>query len=482
MLSVASILAVALSLSSLEDYRYTTPACSSNQIAGIGMGAAADYTLVRAEDVAFLREAYAERTRGTMFVALGDGTNALDRPILARPSEHKWPTNTIVGSKIFEDGPFGTSFALSYTTNEMPYCQIAYRAGSFVRPDFRFATQVNFVPVENFPDGTWGEFRAMSADAVARGMVVATNEIPTMWRNSPYAVGTNRICSLYAGLPLFDVGAQELWYDALGSRRYTVYVEKSQTTQPRYTLATNVVDQYVYIYKTAYDGFPVVTSSYDTVVIGGWSSAFTESRELGIVNEYSCKQDSQQGPWPLQVLGNYEAYVSSRTLSAVSNTFVWLESPVETNAQDGVEVLQAVLSIWLNHAVTRELTWGNPSLPRDDEGYFRSERTNIVSRAVMRLPVAVELDKSVGTSWSMHWYYKLDAPMAYIQSRALALFGDVDEHWPAEPAMVEDWEIAKSGKSGGSAYGRTSVTVTTTFQMRPFMVFRRTYNARVLNP
>lgn len=57
MLAVLAV--VSLSLASTNDYRYVNP--GTTNLLGIGMGKSGDYSIVRAEDVAFIKEAYAER-------------------------------------------------------------------------------------------------------------------------------------------------------------------------------------------------------------------------------------------------------------------------------------------------------------------------------------------------------------------------------------------------------------------------------------
>lgn len=482
---VVSILAVALSLSSLEDYKYTTPACSSNQIAGIGMGAAADYTLVRAEDVAFLREAYAERTDAP-FAVVHDGTNALDRPILARPSEIKWPTNSVIGSCIFMDGEWGGCFSLSYTTNEMPYCELAVNPGSFVRPEFRFATGVNFRPAESFPGTDWAEFRAISSNAVAQGLVFPTNAIPTVWYDRPYVVETNRICSLYAALPFFDVAAQ-LVRTRPGSRRVTVYELSRAASSPssyEYTYFTNETEGVVYSWATAYGGMTTLSTNYEELVQGSWSSGFGEYRQQQYANVFSCAYtDNGAGPFALVPLGEYESAFESRTTADATNAVVWVMSPVATNAQNEVEVLQSVLSVWLTQNVRIQRDWLNPSLPSGNPGHRVTETSNIVNRAVMCLPVQLALDTSAGTfDYSApRWLYRINVPMFYIQNRATALFGGVDDYWPS-PARVPNDVIAAKGTQDGTAVGYTSVVASTSYSMRVFVLYRRTYNARVLDP
>ena len=483
MFLVASILAIALSLSSLDDYKYTTPSCSSNQIAGIGMGAAADYTIVRAEDVAFLREAYAERT-AVPFAVEPDGTNALDRPILARPSEHKWPTHSVIGSYIFVDGVWGGCFSLSYTTNEMPYCELSVNPGSFVRPEFRFSTGVNFVPVEAFPETDWDEFRAIASNAVAQGGAFTTNEIPTVWHAAPYVVGTNRICSLYAALPLFDTAAQQVWNTG-GARRVTVYDVSELSAMPSsydYAYSTNESEGVVYSWKKAYGALPTSTTNYESLAQGTWSGGFSEYRLQEFVNEFSCARTSNgAGPFPLVALGEYERTRKSMLATSVTNAVVWVSSPVLTNAQDEVEILQAVLSVHLTQYVTISRSWYNPSLPAGDPARSVNESTNIVNRATMCLPVQLTLDTSAGTYdyfIGPRWRYRMDAPMYYIQNRATALLGGPDDYWPS-PARVPNDVIAATGTADGAATGGTRVDVSTSFYMRVFMVYRRTYNAKL---
>ena len=481
MAMLSTILAVALSLTSPKDYVYTTPLCGTNQIVGIGMGENADYMIVRAEDVAFLREAYAERT-DVHWAVIPDGTNAIDTLVLARPS---MITNSLSQkSFVFSDQVWGGCFSLSYTTNEMPYCELSAYPGSFVRPDFRFSVDmVNFREVDDFPSYNWAEFRAISSNAVANGQAFATNDIPTSWFDEPYIVCTNYICKLYAGLPLFDVAACSLSTADMGVRRVTVYDVRTQSTSPSYTYTTvtNSSTGAIYSWPTSYNDFSTIANQYEQMSQGMWYAGFAESRSVQYANEYSCARDSGgDGPWPLVPLGIYESSRTIRTLAAVSNTYVWIESPVKTNFQDAVEVLQTVLTIDLTHNVGVYRAWSNPSLPNGDPERYRTEATNIVHRGVMCLPVTVTLDKSVLNWNGTRWLYKMNAPMAYIQDRATRVFGDASRYWPT-PAQVTDDDIAATGTSNGRAYGATTVEVITSFNMHVYMVYRRIFNARVLS-
>ena len=476
MLIVPAVLAVSLSLTTPEQYTYTRPFSSTNQIVGIGMGAQCDYTIVRAEDVAFLREAYCERT-DVPFAAVPDGTNAIDRPLVARPrySGDRLPA-------IFEDGDWGGCFSLSYTTNEMPFCQLGVMPGSFVRNGFRFDAGLQFEPVNSFPPDDWTTFRSISSNAVANGFAWPTNKVPATWFTQPIILSTNRICSLYAGLPLFNIAARRTPTENKTARA-TIYDNRNRSvtvSQYKVVAITNQSTGAVYSYAAAYDAFSVGTNDYEQTAAQPWYGDILESRTVVINNEFSIKRAGGSGTWPLVALGNYVARDDSRTFKTATNTFAWIGSPVKTNAQDDIQILQAVIAIDLTHSVYVARSWSNPSLPAGSADRYRTERTNIVNKATMCLEVPVSLDKSVGLNYNnTAWFYKMDVPITYIQNRANALFGYIDDYWPQE-AKIEDSEIAATGTFGGYAQGQTYATATTSFGMTVFMVYSRTYKARTL--
>lgn len=485
MILLASVVAVALSLSNIDEYTYTRPACSSNQIVGIGMGATADYTLVRAEDVAFLREAYAERTAAD-FAVVNDRTNALDRPILARP--YSCRINS-AGSEIFADANWGGCFSLSYTTNEMPYCEGSTYPGSFVQPTFRFPQGVTASkPIDSFAGSDWAEFRDISTTPVAQGMTFATNLIPKSWWKAPFILSTNRLCTLYAALPLFNVAAQMLSTDSK-TNRVAVYDVSNADASPTgyiYTTFTNESTGVGYTWATGYSGISSASDDYKATEQGLWYSGFSEYRQQGYRNYFSCARTSSgEGPFPLVPCGEYESFRREKTVAAVSNAYVWAVSPVPTNAQNGVEILQSVLAVRVRHDVTVRREWFNGSLPIGDPDRNVIESTNYVNCGVIYLPVVMSLDKSVGVvnyrPGGPRWLYKLDAPMYFIQRLAHTMFGDVDSYWP-EPARVPNNVIADAGTAGGSAIGTTGVDLSTSFIIRVFVVCRRAYNAYVRDP
>lgn len=469
MYMIAAVLAVALSLRSPTDYTYTTPFCGANQIVGVGMGAGGDYTMLRAEDVAFLREAYTERT-DVPFAFISDLTNAIDRLIPVRP-------RSVDHSAVFEDADWGGCFSLSYTTNAMPYSDHALYAGSFVRNGFSFDNNVQFTEVDALPGSAQEEFRLISADAVSHGKAFTTNEIPAAWYDKPYVMTTNHICALYAGLPLFDVAALESGTSSKAYRTTTYDMRVKNVNVARYE-TSSIEDEdtgMTYYYYSGYAEFATSDTNTEQTTSGPWSTGFTESRRVIKKNEFSCQRTSGDGPWPIVVLGNFESERYSQALKSVSNCYVWIESPVKTNAQDDIQILQAVLAVRLTHTVNGFRKWTNPSVSSSI-----TESTNIVRRAVMCLQLSADLDKSVGLNWNgTKWFYKMSVPMDYIHGRATSLFGDVDAHWPDE-AKVEDDEIATSGTSGGTAIGDTYVSISTSFGMRVYMVYRRTYRARTL--
>lgn len=475
MFKIAAILAVSLSLTQPGDYTYTTPFCSSSQIKGVGMGANADYTMLRAEDVAFLREAYTERT-DVDFAFTRDQTNAIDRLIPIRP--HTGSTG------VFDDYDWGGCFSLSYTTNDMPYGTGDAYAGSFVRPGFSFNTSVQFEEVPAFPASAEDEFRTISSDAIGN-YTFATNEIPPVWWKEPYVMTTNRICSLYAGLPLFNVAAMEVttWNKA---NRTTVYDDYSYTCQvAEYHQGESGYEvdgqERTTYYHSGYKSFSSSDTNTEYRTSGNWNLGLSEFRRMYMYNEYDIMMNSQDvgtNLYPIVVLGSYKSSDYRRTFKSVSNCYVWVESPVATNVQDDIQISQTVLDVHLMYTVSQRRQWTNPSLTNDAD---RIETTNFTKRAVMYLPMSATLDKSVGLNWNgTRWFYKMVVPMDYIHNRAEALFGDLDGYWP-EPARVEDDEIASEGRSGGSAVGDTYVSISMAFSgSRAYMVYSRTYKARTL--
>lgn len=469
---IAAILAVSLSLTKPADYTYTTPFCSSNQIVGVGMGANGDYTMLRAEDVAFLREAYVERT-DVPFSALQDQTNAIDRLIPIRPYNET--------TAVFEDADWGGCFSLSYTGEEKPYSRII-GPGSFVRDGFRFGTSWQFVEVDAFPARDFDEFAMLASNAVAHGMAFSTNEIPSTWYDRPYVVTTNHICSLYAGLPLFNVAAVETEGSSGTHNRETVYTDSlfNNTVAEHYTDTAEYEDEYGRIHRTpyysGYKRFRTTETNTEYRTAGRWTAGIVEQRRVVMNNEFSVMVNGPDGPWPTVVLGNYKGYDFSRRLVAVSNSHAWVESPVKTNAQERIEILQTVLDIHLTYTVSIRRTWTNPSLP-----VTRNESTNIVRRAVMWLPAVATLDKPAGLNWDgTRWKYKIEVPIGYLYTQATRLFGDLDDHFPT-PAQVENSEIAAAATGGGTASGETFAEVSLVFTgSRIYMVYRREYSARTL--
>lgn len=472
--ATTAILAVALSLTKPADYTYTTPFCSSNQIVGVGMGEGGDYTMLRAEDVAFLREAYVERT-DVPFAFISDATNAIDRLIPIRPRS--------VNSAVFEDGDWGGCFSLSYTDEEMPYSR-AYGPGSFVRSGFRFGTSVQFEEVDAFPATQFDEFAMLASNAVARGYAYTTNEIPSTWWDRPYVMTTNHICSLYAGLPLFNVAALKAESSTGTHNRTTVYDDDSFSLTPKYDYDTAEYEdehgnKHITQYHADYESFTTssVHSAYTTA--GTWTTGIAEQRWVYMYNEFSVMENRPDGPWPTVVLGNYKRQDNSRRFVVVSNCHAWVESPVKTNAQDSIDILQTVLDIHLTYTVNIRRKWTNPTaLPTTIE-----ESTNIIRRAVMWLPAVATLDKAAGLNWNgSRWKYKIEVPTGYLHRQATLLFGDLDDHFPT-PAQVEDSEIAASAIGGGTASGETFVEISLVFSgSRIFMVYDRTYTARTLPP
>ena len=469
---IAAILAVSLSLTKPADYTYTTPFCSTSQIVGVGMGANGDYTMLRAEDVAFLREAYVERT-DVPFAFKPDQTNAIDRLIPIRPHT--------VNSAVFEDGDWGGCFSLSYTGEEKPYSRII-GPGSFVRGGFRFGTSIFFEEVDAFPATQFDEFAMLASNAVAQGMAFSTNEIPSTWYDRPYVMTTNHICSLYAGLPLFNVAAVETEGSSGTHNRENVYADSqySSVVAEYDTDTAEYEDEYGRIHRTSYHSgykrFRTTETNTEYRTAGSWITGIAEQRRVVMYNEFDVMKNGPDGPWPTVVLGNYKEYDLSRRFVAASNSHAWVESPVKTNAQERIEILQTVLDIHLTYTVSIRRTWANPSLPAT-----REESTNIVRRAVMWLPALATLDKPAGLNWNgSRWKYKIEVPTGYLHRQATLLFGDLDDHFPT-PAQVEDSEIAAAATGGGTASGETFAEVSLGFSgSRVFMVYRREYSARTL--
>ncbi len=472
--ATTAILAVALSLTKPADYTYTTPVCSSNQIVGVGMGEGGDYTMLRAEDVAFLREAYAERT-DVPFAFKPDATNAIDRPIPIRPRT--------VNSAVFEDGDWGGCFSLSYTGEEMPYSRV-YGPGSFVRDGFRFGTSIFFEEVDAFPATQFDEFAMLASNAVARGYAFTTNEIPSTWWDRPYVMTTNHIRSLYASLPLFNVAALKAESSTGTHNRETVFNDRqfSDVVAEYHTDTAEYEDEYGHIYSKSYHSgykrFRTTDTNTEYRTAGTWTTGIGERRWVSMCNEFAVMENGPDGPWPTVVLGNYKRTDNSRRFVAVSNCHAWVESPVKTNAQDSIEILQTVLDIHLTYTLSIHKEWNNPSIQTTSE-----ESTNIVRRAVMWLPAMATLDKSAGLTWNgSRWKYKIEVPTEYLYRQATRLFGNLDDHFPT-PAQVEDSEIAAAATGSGNATGDTIVEVSLGFSgSRIFMVYDRTYTARTLPP
>ena len=474
---IAAILAVALSLTKPADYTYTTPFCSSNQIVGVGMGVNGDYTMLRAEDVAFLREAYAERT-DVPFAFHPDDTNAIDRLIPIRP----WNAN----SKVFWEGDIGKCFSLSYTGEEKPLSR-TFTPGSFVRSGFRFGTtSLQLVEVDAFPERDFDEFALLASNAVAQGMAFRTNDIPSTWYDRPYVMTKNRIRSLYSGLPLFNVAALEArstYASSPGSiARATVYNDGmfSDVVAEYYTDTAEYEDEYGRIHTTPYHSgykrFRTTETNTEYKTMGTWLTSIVEQRWVVMYNEFAVMKDGPDGPWPTVVLGNYKGIDNSRRLFMLSNSFAWVESPVKTNAQDSIEILQTVLDLHLTYTVRISRRWTNPTaLPET-----REESTNIVRRAVMWIPSVAELDKLSGLTYDGRWKYKMEVWTGRMYQQAIQLFGGLDDHFPT-PAQVEDSEIAAEATGGGTASGQTFVEVSLNFSgSRIYMVYQREFSARTL--
>lgn len=470
---IAAILSVALSLTKPADYTYTTPFCGPSQIVGVGMGADGDYTMLRAEDVAFLREAYVERT-DVPFAFVPDRTNAIDRLIPIRPKTAK--------SAVFEDSDWGGCFSLSYTDEEMPYSR-AYGPGSFVRAGFRFGESIDFEEVSAFPATRFDEFAMLASNAVAQGKAFSTNEIPSTWYDRPYVMTTNHICSLYAGLPLFNVAAVEAEASSGTHNRANIYDDRkfSQSVAEHYKDTAEYEDEYgrtvITPYYSGYKRFRSTDTNTEYRTAGSWTAGIVEQRRVEMINEFDVMVNGPDGPWPTVVLGNYKSIDFSRRFVAASDGWAWVESPVKTNAQERIEILQTVLDIHLTYKATIRREWVNRSL----SSARREESTNIVRRAVMWLPGRATLDKSAGLNWDgTRWKYKIVVPTDYLHRKATQLFGDLDEHFPT-PAQVEDDEIAAAATGGGSADGYTYAEVSLEFSgSRIYMVYRREYAARTL--
>lgn len=125
MFEVIPILAAALSLVSTNDYVLTHPVVATNAIIGLGMGKTGDYSIVRAEDRAFLAEAWRERK---------DAVTEYRSGLL--------PTNafsTVGGRPNFTDDDFLASLFQESYTNEYWYLSRGNN-NSFVNSGFRMAS------------------------------------------------------------------------------------------------------------------------------------------------------------------------------------------------------------------------------------------------------------------------------------------------------------------------------------------------------
>lgn len=148
MCNLPLILAATLSLSSTNDYVFTTPATTN--LLGVGLGTSAAYAVPRLEDMAFLAEAYVERAHARGFFVSYDGETY---------KEGLPPAGGLVGKGVYdwEDiYPFdGTNIIASVysmfplTVGGWGYaCDGAttlYCPGIFVSPDFSLDTTTGLI-------------------------------------------------------------------------------------------------------------------------------------------------------------------------------------------------------------------------------------------------------------------------------------------------------------------------------------------------
>jgi len=147
MFNVASILAaVTLSLVSTNDYRFTSP--GTTNLCGKGMGKQASYRVPRAEDIAFLREAYAERA------CLLSGTTNVTQ----------WESASLVTG--------GHVPSAGYFMHLWPYSVSTYSHYAF------HPTLVGWSGMDAF-DGGWGDQPKVTATFVSPSFAVASGVYET---------------------------------------------------------------------------------------------------------------------------------------------------------------------------------------------------------------------------------------------------------------------------------------------------------------
>ena len=130
MTSALAILAATLSLTSPTNYFWTTPATTNLQ--GVGMGTTVSYVIPRIEDIAFLREAYLERTSAVNEMA--------GRPPIPTNSVYNFfmpgEGAALQAGKFLEEGTFQSVELEPWFLTTNGWTRYFWNHGKFVAPTF----------------------------------------------------------------------------------------------------------------------------------------------------------------------------------------------------------------------------------------------------------------------------------------------------------------------------------------------------------
>ena len=441
------LIAAVLSLSSPGDYYYTHPTnIPASLFQGLGIGPDGDYRMLRAEDVAFLHEAYVERgnvpySYGVLPIVSGAGR--ADSLTVANLGE------SLRGMPgwIFDDRSMASCFPLSCDpalNSRYPGAFITDPYGSHVSSSFEFRHTSTLEPVTGSVwqvDGRSGfRYAGANVDWPDGAGLVSTN-VFAYWeggRSADAADGANRmrripafaiVTNLYASLNAFDYAVQEATRVVVTnplyvSRYYQKNKSPSEYSYTTYTKPNGASGAYASGVNAWATNEIVSLEASATVPI---STTIQESRIK--IREYERdyylegSEGSETEHWVY--FDDHISWDESTTFHSVSNNTLALAfmSPVATDSVTQVEIIDTALLVCAVRAVTLYDTIYTL------DGQDISTSSNRSGRAMMAVRLGAPTVLS-GQYNAGHQLYAVPWPVDYLKRQADLLFGDIGDESP----------------------------------------------------